>query len=477
MAAAVYKKIASLKTASDFLSYVDKLGISLPFDENVETGENTVLNQPIKVRSRVVGNRFCVLPMEGWDCTEQGSPSELTKRRWLNFGLSGCKLIWGLEACAVNHEGKGNPRQLLLNERTVSDIANLRKMLQQCHEEHYESGNLLIGLQLTHSGRYSCPNDNSVMEPKIIYNHPILDKRLGLGKGYQCLSDDQIDEIIQHFIKAALLAKQAGFDFVDIKHCHGYLGHELLSAFTRKGRYGGSIENRTRFLRDIISGIQSRVKQLMIGVRISIFDVVPFKKNKRGIGEPEPFEGNYSFAFGGDGTGLGVDLTETIWLLDMLCKMGVNLVCVTAGSPYYSPHIQRPAMYPPSDGYLPCENPLVEVSRLIEKCGELKQQKPEMIFVGSGYTYLQEWIPNVAQSVVRRGLADFIGLGRMMLSYPEIAHDILSSRPLDPKRICRTFSECTTGPRNGLVSGCYSLDDFYKHLPEAETLKLIKRTI
>jgi 2,4-dienoyl-CoA reductase-like NADH-dependent reductase (Old Yellow Enzyme family) len=476
MAAGFYKKIGSLKTASDFLSYVKKVGISLPFDESVDTGKIFVLNQPIKVGSRTVGNRLCVLPMEGWDCTEQGSPSEFTKRRWRNFGLSGCKLIWGLEACAVSYEGKGNPRQLLLNEHTVSETANLRKMVQECHEEHYGSGDLLIGLQLTHSGRFSCPNDNSVIEPKIVYNHPILDKRLGLGKGYPCLSDDEIDEIIEHFIKAALLAKQAGFDFVDIKHCHGYLGHELLSAYTRKGRYGGSIENRTRFLRDIISGIQSRVKKLMIGVRISIFDFLPFKKDKRGIGEPEFFEGDYPFAFGGDGTGLGVDLTETIWLLEMLSKMDINLICATAGSPYYNPHIQRPAMYPPSDGYLPCEDPLVGVSRLIEKCGELKRQKPEMIFVGSGYTYLQEWIPNVAQSAVRHGLADFVGLGRMMLSYPEIAHDILNSIPLNQKRICRTFSDCTTGPRKGLVSGCYSLDDFYKQLPEAETLKLIKKT-
>ncbi|MHC4271671.1 MAG: oxidoreductase, partial [Planctomycetota bacterium] len=187
MAGAVYKKIGSLNTASDFISYVKELGISLPFDKKVDIGKNAVLNQPIKVGSRTVGNRLCVLPMEGWDCTEQGSPSEFTKRRWRNFGLSGCKLIWGLEACAVNHEGRGNPRQLLLNEHTVSEIANLRKMVQQCHEEHYGSGDLLIGLQLTHSGRFSCPNDNSVIEPKIVYNHPILDKRLGLGKGYPCL--------------------------------------------------------------------------------------------------------------------------------------------------------------------------------------------------------------------------------------------------------------------------------------------------
>ncbi len=475
MAITGYRKIGSLKTVGDFLSYVDELGVSIPFDKEVESGAGAVLNQPIQFQGRTIGNRFCVLPMEGWDGTEEGFPSELTKRRWRFFGLSGCKLIWGGEACAVCHEGKGNPRQLVINEQTVSEIAYLREILKKSHEERYKSNDLLIGLQLTHSGRFCRPN-NRTMEPKIVYNHPILDKRAGLGEDYPCLTDERINEIIEHFVNAALLAEQAGFDFVDIKHCHGYLGHEFLSAHTRQGPYGGSFEHRTRFLRDIISGIQARSKTLMIAVRISIFDFIPFRKNEKGTGEPAVFDGNYPFAFGGDGTGFGVDLTETIQLLDLLSKMGINLVCATAGSPYYNPHIQRPAMYPPSDGYLPPEDPLVGVSRLIKNCAELKRKRPQMLFVGSGYTYLQEWIPNAAQSVIRSGLADFVGLGRMMLSYPEIATDILSGRPLDKKRICRTFSDCTTAPRHGLVSGCYALDDFYKELPEGEDLRRIKKS-
>ena len=476
MAITADRKIASLKTVADFLSYVNELGVSIPFDKKVESGADAVLNQPIQFQGRTIGNRFCVLPMEGWDGTEEGFPSELTKRRWRFFGLSGCKLIWGGEACAVCHEGKGNPRQLVINEQTVSEIACLREILKKSHEERYKSNDLLIGLQLTHSGRFCRPNNNRTMEPKIVYNHPILDKRAGLGEDHPCLTDDRINEIIEHFVNAALLAEQAGFDFVDIKHCHGYLGHEFLSAHTRQGPYGGSFEHRTRFLRDIISGIQARSKTLMIAVRISIFDLIPFRKNEKGIGEPVVFDGNYPFAFGGDGTGFGVDLTETIQLLDLLSKMGINLVCATAGSPYCNPHIQRPAMYPPSDGYLPPEDPLVGVSRLIKNCAELKRKRPRMLFVGSGYTYLQEWIPNVAQSVIRSGLADFVGLGRMMLSYPEIAADILSGRPLDKKRICRTFSDCTTAPRHGLVSGCYALDDFYKELPEGEDLRRIKKS-
>lgn len=477
MALTNYRKMASLKTTQDFLSYVCELGISIPFDEKVESGPDAVLNQPLQLGDKVIGNRFCALPMEGWDGTKDGRPSELTERRWRNFGLSGCKLIWGGEACAVCHNGKANPRQLVINEQTVKEIANLLKALKASHLGHYKSDDLLIGLQLTHSGRFCRPGDNEVAEPKILYNHPILDKRFGLPEGHHCLSDEEIKEIIRQFIDAALLAEQAGFDFVDIKHCHGYLGHEFLSALTREGQYGGNFENRTRFLREIVSGIRKRTKTLMLGIRVSIFDFVPFGKNEEGVGVPVAFEGPYPFAFGGNGTGVGIDLREPMKFLNLLSEMEINLVCVTAGSPYYNPHIQRPAMYPPSDGYLPAEGPLVGVSRLINTCAELKQKGPELLFVGSGYTYLQEWIPNVAQCVIRTKLADFVGLGRAMLSYPEIVTDILNGRPLDKKRICRTFSDCTTAPRHGLVSGCYALDDFYKKLPESEGLKQIKKGI
>lgn len=475
MAIAQYRKIASLKNAGDFKEYIDKLHLPIPFDSDMESGANIALNQPIEFQDRTIGNRLCVLPMEGWDGTKDGLPTELTKRRWRNFGISGCKLIWGGEACAVCHDGKGNPYQLVINDQTVGEIANLRQVLVKAHEQNSQSDDLFIGLQLTHSGRFARPNDNKTAEPKILYNHPILDKRLSLSQDHKCLTDEQIGEIIEQFITAAVLAEQAGFDFVDVKHCHGYLGHEFLSARNRPGPYGGSFENRTRFMREIITGIQKRCPSLKIGMRISFYDFIPFKKDENSVGTPEPYDGNYPYAFGGDGTGLGIDLTETIQLLDMLSAMGIKLICATAGSPYYNPHIQRPAMYPPSDGYLPPEDPLIGVSRMIEACGQLKRKNPDMLFVGTGYTYLQEWLPNVAQSVIRNGLADFIGLGRMMLSYPKMTADILSGKPLDRKHICRTFSDCTTAPRKGLVSGCYPLDNHYKEMPQSNELKRIKK--
>jgi 2,4-dienoyl-CoA reductase-like NADH-dependent reductase (Old Yellow Enzyme family) len=161
--------------------------------------------------------------------------------------------------------------------------------------------------------------------------------------------------------------------------------------------------------------------------------------------------------------------------MKLLSELGIQFVCTTAGSPYYNPHIQRPALFPPSDGYLPPEDPMVGVARQINATSKLKAEHPDLFFVGSAYSYLQEWLPNVGQGVIRDSAADFIGLGRMVLSYPELPADVLSGKPMARKKICRTFSDCTTAPRNGMVSGCFPLDPFYKKMPEYGQLKAAKK--
>ena len=169
------------------------------------------------------------------------------------------------------------------------------------------------------------------------------------------------------------------------------------------------------------------------------------------------------------------ELTEVHAVLDRFRELGIGLVCVTAGSPYYNPHIQRPAYFPPSDGYAPPNDPLVDVARLLAVAAELAHEHPDVAVVGSGYSYLQDHAAHVAQAVLRRGDAASIGLGRMALSYPTLPADVLAGRPLDRRAVCRTFSDCTTAPRHGLVSGCYPLDDFYKDRPERIELAAIKR--
>jgi NADPH2 dehydrogenase len=470
-----YRRVSTLKTAADFQTHLAALGIDLPFDAGMETGPAAPLARPFHRQHGTIGNRFAVLPMEGWDGTPDGRPTDLTRRRWRNFGLSGAKLVWGGEAVAVRHDGRANPNQLVINDATVAEVAGLREVLVAAHREQFgNTDDLLIGLQLTHSGRFARPNDKGRPEPRVAYRHPYLDSRFGVRDDAAVLTDDEIARLTDDFVAAARLARSAGFAFVDVKHCHGYLGHEFLSAVGRPGRYGGSLENRTRFFREIVAGIRAAVPGLEVGVRVSVFDFMPFRMGSDGIGVPL-VGADYPYAFGGDGTGLGIDLDEPSALFDLLEGLGIDLVCTTAGSPYYNPHIQRPAAFPPSDGYRPPEDPLAGVARQIAATARLKERHPRLTVVGSAYSYLQEWLPNVGQRVVSDGGADFIGLGRVMLSYPELPADVLAGRPLARKRLCRTFSDCTTAPRNGLVSGCYPLDPFYKERPEHAQLTAIKQ--
>ncbi len=466
-----FRKMASIKTAGDFARYVREQDISIPFEPGI--APQAVMSRPLDLGGRRIGNRFCTLPMEGWDGTTDGRPTDLVRRRWEHFGISGAKLIWGCEATAVAPEGRANPHQLIISEATVGELASLRELLVRAHREAFgRDDDLLVGLQLTHSGRFARPDGPP--RPLIVYRHPILDQRAGADDGC-LLGDDDIERIIAQHIAAAGLAAKAGFDFVDVKQCHGYLGHEMLSAVTRPGRFGGSFENRTRYVREIIAGIQAATPGLMIGSRISLFDWVPFRPGPDGRGVPQLGEGPCPFAFGGDGTGMGIGLAEPVALVDMLVKMNVRLICATAGSPYYNPHIQRPALFPPSNGYQPPEDPLAGAARLIEATGQVKRRCPGAIIAGAGYTYLQEWLGPVAASAVSAGLADFVGLGRMLLSYPDMIADILAGRTPDSRRICRTFSECTTAPRKGMVSGCYPLDALYRNRPEYAELMRIKK--
>lgn len=471
----VYPRVASFKKHDDFVNHLASLGIQFPCDDQIEIISNPLADS-LSVDGLTIGNRFCILPMEGWDGTLDGKPTELTRRRWRNFGLSGAKLMWGGEAVAVRHDGRANPNQLLISEGNLAEIESLRLELVTTHRATFGTDDdLLVGLQLTHSGRYARPNQKSVSEPRTVQRNSALDSRLGINDDAAILSDDDLQELVDDFINAAVLSQKAGFQFVDIKHCHGYLGHELLSGVDRTGQFGGSFENRTRFLRNIVEGIHAAAPGLVIGVRFSVFDFLPFQPGADRLGVAEA-GADTRFAFGSDESGCEVDLNEPSRFLELLKSLGIKLICTTAGSPYYNPHIQRPAYFPPSDGYKPPEDPLVGVARQLRATAELKRKHPELIFVGSGYSYLQDWLPHAAQALVRENWVDSVGLGRMVLSYPELPADVLSGHQMTRKKVCRTFSDCTTAPRNGIVSGCYPLDPFYKLREEHDLLKQAKKT-
>jgi NADPH2 dehydrogenase len=478
-------RLGAVKDVQRLKDHLHSLGLNIPCDSELLKGAESPLGWALERSGYKFGNRIAVQPMEGWDGNADGSPSENTIRRWRRFGSSGASLIWGGEAVAVSHEGRANPNQLVIAPHTYSGLAKLREVLLESYRETTgAAGQPLMGLQLTHSGRYCRPNAYDRPEPKILYRHPILDGRLGLAADFPVLTDEQIGGIIADFHHAAHAARELGFDFVDIKHCHGYLGHEFLSAHTRAGKYGGSLENRTRFLREVVEGIRSGAPRLQIAVRLSAFDTVAFRPDpktsspgKMGIGVPEPYDHllPYRWGFGvGSENPLEMDLAETKQFLALLERLEIRLVNLTAGSPYYNPHVQRPAFYPPSDGYQPPEDPLVGVERQMKMVRALKKEFSQLIVVGSAYSYLQDFLPHVGQAAIREGWVDFVGLGRMVLSYPGLLFDAAQGRTLQHKLVCRTFSDCTTAPRKGLPSGCYPLDEYYKSSESAEKLKMAK---
>ena len=296
-----YPRISSFKTADKFRARLAELDLDLPFDDTLQPPEESVLAESLVSRAGLIGNRFCILPMEGWDGTKDGKPTDLTRRRWKNFGLSGAKLIWGGEAVAVRHDGRANPNQVLMTEENLSDIEGLRVLLEETHQAEFgTTEDLCVGLQLTHSGRFARPNEKANAEPRTVYRHPVLDKRVGINDDSQLLSDDDIKQLIDDFITACVRAQKAGYRWVDVKSCHGYLGHEFLSGFDRPGEFGGSFENRTRFVRNIVAGIRAEAPGLEIGVRVSIFDYFPFEPgdSEERTGVPSA-SGDYSYAFGG----------------------------------------------------------------------------------------------------------------------------------------------------------------------------------
>jgi 2,4-dienoyl-CoA reductase-like NADH-dependent reductase (Old Yellow Enzyme family) len=448
------------------------LGVAIPCDDEVSAGPDAPLAQPLRVHDKVIGNRFAILPMEGWDNTTDGRPTDLTRRRWQRWGQSGAKLIFGAEAMAVCPEGRGSPVQLMMIERNLEEIRDLRALLVRSHEERFSNADdLHVGVQLTHSGRVAHPNSWDRPEPRILYHHPILDPRYDAQGDEALMGDDEIEALVGKFVAAAKLAHEAGFDFVDIKHCHGYLGHEFLSAVDRPGRYGGSFENRTRFLREIVAGIRSEVPDLEIAVRFSAVDFLPFIDGPDDRTEPAAFgDQRYPYAFGGDGSGMGIDLGEPLAFLDLLAGLDIKLVCVSAGAEYNS-HLMEPYRSLPVTPHKPPEDPMIGVCRLVKLVADLKTQRPELVYVGSGYSYLQQWLPNVAQAVVREGWADSVGIGRMSFSYPDMCADVLEGKPLQRKRICTTCGYCDVAPGFAVGSGCYSLDQFYRERPEYQTLK------
>jgi 2,4-dienoyl-CoA reductase-like NADH-dependent reductase (Old Yellow Enzyme family) len=410
-----------------------QLKTHLPYSE-----DTSILGEQIAIGSKTAPNRLACQAMEGCDGNADGTPAELTYRRYKRLAEGGSGIIW-FEATACREDGRANPRQLWIKR---DNLDSYKKIVNDIREDALKANGYapLIIMQATHSGRYSKPH--GFPEPLIAYNNPIFECDKPIDKS-RILSDSEIDRIGEALIESSKLAEEAGFDGVDIKCCHRYINSELLSAYERDGKYGGSLENRTRLLRESIAGaMQVTGSDFIVSSRLNVYD-----------GFPHP----YGFGVSKDG-GINFDPSEPTWLLRQLRDMGVELLNITMGNPYFNPHVNRPFAL---GAYDPGEHPLEGVARMLNGIAELKKAVPELKIISSALSYLGTVAPQVCAAFIKDGGFDFCGFGRTILAYPDYAKDILETGKMKKEKICICCSKCSEMMRAGGTPGCVVRDSLY----------------
>lgn len=432
------------KTLEDVKAKAAELGLTLPFAENTHA-----LATPLAVRNILFPNRMGIAPMEGADSLPDGSPSDYTTRRYVKEAVGGAAIIW-FEAISIAEEGRSSQTQLLLTKDNLAAYQKLTAAVKEAGMKANGYAPYLI-LQANHSGRYSNPDNKPA--PMIAYRHPELEQ-YRIADDSCIVSDDYLKGLEEKFGEAAALAKQAGFDAVDIKSCHGYLLAELSSAYTRPGPYGGSYENRTRLLKNaILAAKPYEDDSFMVTARLGIYDGYA-----------------YPYGFGvSEGSGLTPDLTEPIRLVAELHRdYGLDLIDLTMGNPYATTHVTRPfdaGKYPPD------EHPFEGLARMIHGIGAVKKAVPGIAVLGSAPTYLRQFADLYAAGAVEQGLCDGMLFGRMAFADPDFANEILHTGRIDPGRVCLTCGKCGDLIRAHKPTGCVIRDSktfmpFYREFLE-----------
>jgi len=441
------------KTLEDLERKITELGLDIPIYPRVE-----ILQQRVHTHNVFIPNRLAIQPMEGFDANLDGSPGNLTYRRYKRYAQGGAGLIW-FEATAITHDCCSNPHQLVLSkknyekfEKFVSTVRNFSN--KTLKELGFLNKSILI-LQLNHSGRYCVKNDKKF--PIRAYYHPDLevDKNISEMEGV-VLTDNELKDLEDIWVQKAVMAKEVGFDGVDIKACHGYLIHELFSSRHREdSKYGGeSLENRARFFFNIINKLNKKLKNerdFIITSRISVYDGIPFP-NGFGVKAVE----NENFP-------VSIDLTEPLKIINMLYKKGIRLINISAGNPHYKPQITRPFDVPINGGFLPTEHPLYGVNRLLNLATLIKNHLPDdMIVVGSGYSYLRQFAGYIAAGMAHEKRVDICAFGRMALANPDFPKQIFQDGIIDREQVCITCSKCSEFMKLGQNVGCATRDPLYK---------------
>lgn len=419
------------ETLEQLKADIQQLGVIIPVSE-----ETTALAAATTVGGKMISNRLAVQPMEGCDGTPDGKPAELTVRRYERFARGGAGLLW-FEATAVVSEGRANPRQLAINSVTAPELGQmLSRSLAAAQQEFGPSHRPFTVLQLTHSGRYSKPDGTH--RPLVAAKNPYLDKAELADD--QVVTDAYLDELADKFAEAAELAAEIGFDAVDIKCCHGYLLAELLAAYSRPGKYGGSFANRTRLVLDIVDKIKARTgDKLVLAVRLNTYDTVP-----------------YPYGWGVDREDFRrPDLTEAKELSKLLAEKGVQIINVTGGNPYYNPHVNRPYDI---GSYIPPVHPLQGVADLLQAAKEIQNAVPQVAVIATGLSWLRQFGANVAAACIQEGWFQLAGFGRQAFAYPDFARHIVTKGGMDKTKVCLACSKCTVIMRDGGQAGCVPRD-------------------
>ncbi|MEW5899925.1 MAG: hypothetical protein AB1715_00500 [Acidobacteriota bacterium] len=415
---------------------ISELGLDIPLSDDI-----SILFSPVDVAGRTLPHRFVVLPLEGGDADFSGTPSDLSFRRYRRFSEGGSSLIW-FEATAVNARGRSNPRQFWINSESKDEFRRLTKETRLAARRKFGSASeLFLILQLTHAGRFARSEGKSA--PVIAQRNPVLDALLKLPTDFPLIADSALDALQEDYVASAKLAREAGFDGVDIKACHGYLVSELLGSFTRAGsKYGGSLANRSRFLVETAGKIRARVPGLVVASRLNVFDALP---SPYGFGSAAAYPAS-------------PDLSEPIELVGKLKRHGFSLLGVSLGVPAYQPHYGRPYDQPLLGQELPDEHPLVGVARWLRLTAELQKAFPGYPLVGGGYSWLRQFFPHVAAAMVESGKASLIGLGRGALAHPAWVSELAETGRLGRTRVCVACSKCSQLLREGGPVGCPVLD-------------------
>lgn len=432
------------KTLEEVKERAEELKVYLPFSSSTD-----ILKTLLKVGNVTFHNRMGIAPMEGADSLEDGSPSDYTIRRYVNEAIGGSALIW-FEAISIVPEGRSSKTQLLLTEENVESYKRMNEKIKEAGRKANGFEPYLI-MQANHSGRYSNPDNRPA--PMIAYRHPQLEQYRAADDS--CIvTDDYLKSLEESFGKAALLAKKAGFDAVDIKSCHGYLLAELLSAYDRPGQYGGNYENRTRLLKNGIKAAKVwEDENFQVTCRLGIYDGY-----------------EYPWGFGvSEGSGLKPDLKEPIRLVkELYGNCGIQMMNLTMGNPYATTHVTRPF---DMGKYEPEEHPFTGIGRMIAGIGEVKKAVPEMVIFGSAPTYLRQFADLYTAGAVEEGFCDGMLFGRMAFADPDYANEIIKNGRIDPKRVCMTCGKCGDLIRAHKPTGCVIRDPktfmpFYKEFLE-----------